>query len=515
MKNTMKKILALALVLMITLTVPFAMLNVSAEEVTEADINGVTLFGNYVKEDLSTRAIGFYGSYPAVNAFDGDIATDAQNSNSEDLDYEMCYFDTDGVMKNGENASGSSYYVIWIFELAAETTVDTFSLWTSYDDRWMANNGYDIYYSADGNAYTAVEGASYSNVYTEKDTNGYYVAGTYNSKDGSVHEIDMKDATAKYIAIAVSDLVYEKDETIIQEVVVKGISDQVPSNTPNESADLAIAGVTLFGNYVNEDLSTRTIYFYGSYPAKNAFDGDIATDAQNSNSDTVGNLPYEMCYFDTDGVMKNGENTSGTSYYVIWIFELAAEATVDTFNLWTSYNDRWMANNGYDIYYSADGNAYTAVEGASYSNVYTEKDTNGYYVAGMYNSKDGSVHEIDMNGVTAKYIAIAVSDLVDERDESIVQEVVVKGTYVSGAPSTDDNIENNENNENNENGGNTNVTPETFAPPTVVTDAPETNAQTDAPAEGGCGGSIGFAGIALVTVCAAGVVLKSAKKKED
>ena len=233
--KTMKKALSLALaVLMIALALPFALLTVSAEEVTEIDVTRVTLFGNYLKDDLSTQAIGFYGSYPAVNAFDGDITTDAQNANTSDLPYEMCYFDADGVMQNGENADGSSYYVIWIFELAAEATVDTLELWASYTDRWMANNGYDIYYSTDGTAYTAAEDASYSNVFTEKDTNGYYVAGTYNSKDGSVHEIDMKGVTAKYIAVAVSDLVFERDETIIQEMVIKGTYvGGAPSNNEN------------------------------------------------------------------------------------------------------------------------------------------------------------------------------------------------------------------------------------------------------------------------------------------
>ncbi len=503
--KTIKKTLSLFLaVLMIALTLPFALLTVSAEEITEIDITGVTLFGNYLKDDLSTQAIGFYGSYPAVNAFDGDITSDAQNSNGDDLDYQMCYFDADGVMQNGENASGTSYYVVWIFELAAETEIDTLELWTSFnDDRWMANNGYDIYYSADGSAYTAAEDASYSNVYSEVATNGYYVAGTYNSTSGFVHEIDMKDASAKYIAIAVSDLIVERDETIFHEVVVKGISEQVPpAVSPNEATEIAVAGVTAFGNYVNEDQTTRKIAFYGTYPAKNAFDGDITTDAQTANTS---DLPYEKCYFDADGVMQNGENASGTSYYVVWIFELAAEATVDTLELWASYTDRWMANNGYDVYYSADGTAYTAAEDASYSNVFTEKDTNGYYVSGTYNSKDGSVHEIDMKDATAKYIAIAVSDLVFERDETIFQEVVVKGAYVGGAPSNNENTDTQPSDEPVPGGD--------YAPPTAVTEeAEESEAETSE--KKGCGSSLTFGGVALVSACALGALVKS-KKKED
>ena len=61
-----------------------------------------------------------------------------------------------------------------------------------------------------------------------------------------------------------------------------------------------------------------------------------------------------------------------------------------------------MANEGYDIYYSEDGDYYTAVEDATFDYVYTNKDINGFYVSGTYNSKSGHVHEIDMKGVTAE-----------------------------------------------------------------------------------------------------------------
>ena len=56
--------------------------------------------------------------------------------------------------------------------------------------------------------------------------------------------------------------------------------------------------------------------------------------------------------------------------------------------------------------------------------------------------------------------------------------------------------------------------PDDFAPPKPVTNAPETDAQTE-PAEGGCASSIAMAGIAVVTVTATGIAVVSSKKKED
>ena len=57
--------------------------------------------------------------------------------------------------------------------------------------------------------------------------------------------------------------------------------------------------------------------------------------------------------------------------------------------------------------------------------------------------------------------------------------------------------------------------PGDFAPPTVVTDAPVTDDQTEPTAEGGCASSLALAGVSAVTVAAIGVALVSRKKKED
>ena len=278
------------------------------------------------------------------------------------------------------------------------------------------------------------------------------------------------------------------------------------------SEKIGIVNFSAFGHHLEGD-SQKSLHFYSSYPSAFAYDGDIASDAQILNNDSVGNLPYEMCYFDENGNMKNGTNESGKSYYLMFIIELSAVSKIDTLSLWTTYanpgtsagDQPYMANNGYDIYYSEDGTSYSAVEDATFSNVYTNKDTNGLYKAGTYNGKDGYVHEIDMKGVTAEFVAIAVSELVYGADEAIVSEAVLMGSE----------IENDEETEPTETEPTETEPTETFAPPKPAdTDAPADDTTEDTTEDSGCASSISVAGVALVGAVAACVAVKS-KKKED
>lgn len=279
------------------------------------------------------------------------------------------------------------------------------------------------------------------------------------------------------------------------------------------SEKIGIVNFSAFGYHLEGD-SQKSLHFYASYPSAFAYDGDIASDAQILNNDGVGNLPYEMCYFDENGNMKNGTNESGKSYYLMFIIELSAISKIDTLSLWTTYayagnaDEPFMANNGYDIYYSEDGTSYSAVEDATFSNVYTEVATNGLYKAGTYNGKDGYVHEINMKGVKAEFIAIAVSELVYGADEAIVSEVVLMGQEVE--ESEEENIDNGSQSSQDK-------TEDTKAATDTQADTSATTEKKDTVAaeEKGCGGVIGGVSSALVGALAVGVVLKSRKKKEN
>ena len=446
--KTMKKALSLFLaVLMIALAMPFTLLTFAADEVTEIEIENFSVFGKYssASEGDSEKDIKSNNFCEIGDAVDGKLSdadgTYFQTKGYKDIVYTMCYFDENGKMQNGTNASGNSYYGIFIVELSGITNVDTLSLWSidTWGEVWMANNGYEIWYSEDGQRYehfSSYENASNKSTYSKSE----FSDGT----DGYVHDIRMNEVRAQYIAIAVTDYVRDGGnekykEMIFYEIVVTGTEVEEPIEPPveppvEEATERTIVDFSFFGRHL-DGTTPKNVGFYTAFKAEYAYDKNIATDAQLLNNDSVGHLPYEMCYFDADGVMRNGENPNGKSYYGMFVIELDAHSEIDTVSLWTTYvnaknaADRpYMANNGYDIYYSTNGKVYAAVDGATFSNVYTNKDTNGLYVAGEYNGKEGHVHEIDMKDVTAKYIVIAVSELVYGADEATVSEVVVKGT---------------------------------------------------------------------------------------
>ena len=161
--KTLKKALSLFLaVLMIVLAMPFTLLTFAADEVTEVKIENFSVFGKYSsdkdKVDGETD-IGSQSYCEIGDAVDGKLSdadgTYFQNKGYEDIVYTMCYFDENGKMQNGTNASGNSYYGIFIVELSGITNVDTLSLWSIDDwgEVWMANNGYEIWYSEDGQRY--------------------------------------------------------------------------------------------------------------------------------------------------------------------------------------------------------------------------------------------------------------------------------------------------------------------------------------------------------------------------
>ena len=118
------------------------------------------------------------------------------------------------------------------------TDVTSFSLWTPYyGNEFMANNGYDIYYSVDGDSYAAVENASFSDVYAtysyndgswsleqkNYETNGFYVKDPSGETNYYVHNIPMGDMTAKYIAIAVTDYIHDPNYTTSKEMIFNEI----------------------------------------------------------------------------------------------------------------------------------------------------------------------------------------------------------------------------------------------------------------------------------------------------
>ena len=174
---------------------------------------------------------------------------------------------------------------------------------------------------------------------------------------------------------------------------------------------------------------------YGSWGhIKYAFDGNISTEAQSQGF--VDKNPTH--YLTSSG--EFAEDSELGEYYALYTVTLSALSTVEDFTIWSpeSYlTERYFANDAYDIYYSADGVTYTKVNETTFTNVCPkEKGTVAensltYFKLSEFNGKAAYKHVIDMNGVAARYIVIAVSGTtyIGSRD-TILSEVTVNGTPV-------------------------------------------------------------------------------------
>ena len=458
--KTMKKALSLFLaVLMIALAIPFTLLTVAAEEATEVKIVDFTAFGKHVKTDDKMHDVGFYASMPAEYAMDGFVGKRSDNNKDSDAQilnntehsglgtkctYYGCYFDEDGVMQHGTKDGTNSYKLMFIVELESEAAVDTLELWTAWGADNCANEGYDIYYSLNGEQYTLGKDAGGNELTFVNTTADYYESETFINKDGVkedfyVHTIDMNGVAAKYIAIAVSEFPNGMVEAFVSEVVVKGTEVQIPDEPSGgeEAQPVAITKFSVYGRHADE--YDTPLFFNPDYGPGRINDSNITTEAQSKNGDK---RPYEMCYFDTDGTIKYGKKDGRSEYYGIFVIELSNDTVVDTLSLWTPTKEDgtgylWgigcMANDAYDIYYSADGETYAAVENASYSDVCAKQSTDdAYYIKDSYNGQTGYVHAIDMGGVTAECIAIAVSGYMPDSGNADYKEMIFYEAVVTG-----------------------------------------------------------------------------------
>ena len=442
-KRTMKKALSLFLaVLMIALAIPFTMLSASAE--VEPSIVGATIKG-YFPETDKNRVMAFQSSNPGTNIYDGKIGTDAESEayNSKENAIKNSYFDANGKFgyEKNEAVDGGYYHVIFL-ELNEWTEIDKLHLWadSGRQSEWACPNGYDIWYSVDGETYTNT-GLSFSGIRNNAEVNpDIYADDTWTQPDGKkraciAHHIDMDGVLAKYIAIAVTDFAYgsSKGQSIIYEATVDGtVVDAPVALTPN------VVGATI-GGYLPENDKNTKMYFQSNNPGSNIYDGDITTDAESGAYTSKANA-IKNSYFDANGKFgyEKNEAVDGGYYHVIFL-ELNEWTEIDKLHLWadSGRQSEWACPNGYDIWYSVDGETYTNT-GLSFSGIRNNAEVNpDIYADDTWTQPDGKkraciAHHIDMDGVLAKYIAIAVTDFAygSGSGQSIIYEVTVDGTVV-------------------------------------------------------------------------------------
>ena len=224
-----------------------------------------------------------------------------------------------------------------------------------------------------------------------------------------------------FATIAISVSATEAVSVAIKSVELKGWAKD------NKGTNITLAGTTNIGKLYNGDLD------HGTGAADEVLTTCYAKGAEYLKTSRFNNGVYS--YSQTEDYADG--------YFGVLFVELVNLCNVETFNLWCSegYAEQWPAwvtNEAYDIWYSEDGVNYTTNDNLKFSGMATSTDYNhDYYKSAKFTKvggeqQDAVVHAIDMGGVDAKYIAIAVKGTVPAttQNEMVFHEISVEGTTI-------------------------------------------------------------------------------------
>ena len=470
--KTMKKALSLFLaVLMIALALPFTLLTVAAEEPVATTIAGVTSTSNGRTTGGVTYALDW--------AWDGDLTTTYLGT-----DASKRYAVTDGVF-----GAGSTYQDYITVELSTLSNLTSVTIWggSNKTSKSFTNHSFDVYYSQDGETWTLH--SEYSNVCGDETNAGAGSEGFTEERTAGENtyyglKLEMNNALAKYVRIAIKGGRLDRGWSVLREIDVEGTEVAIPVSVAGiqqgaggirlvgvtDSTNAAGVGFKLDATYTylekaeDTPASVSEIVYNGRKTNKDsenphrsgseinyAFDGDVTTSSQ-----TFGFSSYfPTFYLDGNNAFQynwktNPSNGGPGKYYAVYIVELSELSVLEDMILWGGYNKTasTFANDAYDIYYSLDGTSYTAVSGASFTDMtgtgsaagansalFSEERT---VVTGTDEETGDPVkvtyygHKIDMNDVEANYVAIAVvSPSKNGNKDAVLREVEVNGVVLA------------------------------------------------------------------------------------
>lgn len=431
--RTMKKALSLILaVLMIALAIPFTLLPAAAEEFSGDDFAKVTLYA----QKANGSSVGFSDrAGMAIDKILHEEESYASAGGNNTTIAKRAYFDADGKIAYKDDGD---YFGIIVVEFVKKTTLDSFTVWSPNGSggNWIDNIAYDIYYSVDGitfvdsgvktdNARTAHKLVPESDFPGTVAQNGTGTAGKVN-----MNEMDMNGITAKYIAIAVSQArpSSAQNQIILYEVTAKGTVYEEPA--ASDPTAVSFNDVSIFA----QNGSGKTVYWGSGYDGDKALDKVLHEDNYSSARDKNNEITKRV-YFDENGKIAYKDDAD---FYGVMVAELSTLTKLDTFTIWSpnGLTGKWIDNVAYDIYYSVDGVAFAPVEGASFDDSRTvlKGVSVDEFPGDATVCNDAGViyrNDVDMKGVTAKYVAIAVRQPIphdDGRSHIVLYEITAQGT---------------------------------------------------------------------------------------
>lgn len=384
--------------------------------------------------DRKDRPLSTRDGYGEALAFDGQLDTHAQTYGFSSY-FKHYYLDTDGTFKYDleDNTAKGVYYGLFVIELTAASTLDNMTIWGSSDktSETFANDGYDIFYSADGTTYTAVTDASFSSM-LGANKGKFSVTETVGEDTYYGHQIDMGDVNAKYVVIAISAPTNNSNkDAVLREVTFNDEVQQVTPVVPVEpSENVVIETIFNLGKRTKHDKAEGAvaIEYTDNRDFSNIHDGDYSNSTYSSN---IGGDYVMSTVFNNGSFVNQNE-----SYKDVIIIKLEASTLINDITIWGNEDKKTPAfmNNKFTVFYSNDGTNYEYVgraddmcgdgmghEGANAdlaSETKTVENTTYYGIKFKVNGNDGA---------NATHIAIAVEETAVLENRVFLHEVTFNG----------------------------------------------------------------------------------------
>ena len=381
----------------------------TGEAITVESISGM---GRRTKagKNFATEYITYTNTDVLEKAIDGDLTTSScSNGLGSDYTHSVVYDEETKTFVNQKQ----SYHDVIIFKLTAETTLTDVTVWGGSNKTSSAffNEAFDVFYSADGTTYTYMGGvhdmigdglsveAPNANLATAEKTVGSTTYYGVTFKASSVK--------ATYVAVAVARPTGVDNRVMIDEITFN-----------NESADVTVESASNLGRRTKagKNFETEFITYSNNDVLAKAFDGDHSTSCCSNNlgSDFAPSIVFDAQTGKFEAVQGL---KAGAGYHDVIIMKLTNAAILNNMTVWggTDKTGSAFMNNAFAIYYSADGATYTLVDsvnnmcgdGVSTAGVGAKQ---AYYTATVGADTYYGVN-FDMGGVTAGYVAIAVSEI--------------------------------------------------------------------------------------------------------
>ena len=415
-------------------------ISTGADDVT---VQNVTFLARKAKagdtDERKDRPLSTRSGMEEALAFDGKLDTSAQTYGFSSY-FKHYYLDTDGTFKYDleDNTAKGVYYGLFVIELTAASTLDNMTIWGSNDkgSATFANDGYDIFYSADGVTYTAVNGASFSGMTGDGATAGansgaFSATKTEGTDTYYGHQIDMGDVNAKFVAIAVTSPTKNSNkDAVLREVTFNDEVQQItPPAEPAETVTMVEISNMGRRTKAGKNFDTELITYTNSDVLTMAIDGDLTT---SSCSNGLGSdFTHSVTYDNSSKTFVNQKQ----SYHDVIILKLAAETTLTDVTVWGGSNKTSTSfmNDAFDVYYSANGETYTYIGGVH------DMKGDGLSVTGA-NANLASAEKVvgsttyygvtfKASSVKATYVAIAVARPTGMDNRIMIDEI----TFNNGA----------------------------------------------------------------------------------